>query len=54
MDRDSGSIDVLAIRNSLRRLVYSTAFFYASMKLAPRLVRAVGSYWDVELQADFK
>lgn len=53
MDGDSDNKD-LALRNLVRRVVYSTVFFYASAKLAPKLVRAVASYWDVELQADFK
>lgn len=54
MAKDPDSEEILALRNVVRRLFYSCVFFYASMKLAPKLVKAVASYWDVEIQADFK
>lgn len=54
MAEDPQTEEILALRNVVRRVFYSCFFYYASMKLAPRLVRAVASYWDVEIQADFK
>jgi hypothetical protein len=54
MVKDPETEQVLAVRNVVRRILYGCVFYYASMKLAPKLVRAVASYWDVEIQADFK
>lgn len=54
MEREVESEDFPDLSEQLRPVIYAFIFYYASAKLAPRLVRAAGRLFGVEIEAEFK